>query len=319
MTNSLIRRLPKWLAAKLANPPKTGGGVHQWLFTMSLQLHRYLSADEIAKTLASAVAHCGRPVDNREIRDAVNAAAKLKKAARPGALGATISNLTSELSFSGKPKWPSVNLRERERIISGSPMSELVLSIMSPHKIEGELPPMKWFLEQLFPADSLLCIAKSARVYGTRPLQELLCLKLSAAEFIVPSPMSATYGVTKQGKRSMHSLDNTGPRRYIVTEFDSGTADEQAALIWHLRDYARLVMVLRSGGKSLHAWWACAGADEARVLSFFRYAVSLGADPATWTRSQFVRIPQGWRADKQARQQVLYFDPSNLPVKGGAA
>lgn len=319
MKNSLIRRLPTRLVAKITNPPKAGGGVHQWLFTMSLQLHGHLAADEIVKVLTSAVVHCGRPVDGREIRDAVNAASEVKKAGRIGARVSTNNTQSSEVSFSGKPKWPAVNTHERERIISASPIPEAVLGIMSPHLIEGKSPPMKWFLQQMFTPGSLLCVGESSRVFVTRPLERLLCSDLRTTEFIVPSPMSASYGITKQGKRSMHTLSNTGQRMYLVTEFDNGTADEQSALIWHLRNFAPLVMVLRSGGKSLHAWWACAGVDEAKVMKFFQYAVSLGADPATWTRSQFVRVPQGWRADKQARQQVLYFDPTRLPLEGGAA
>lgn len=39
-----------------------------------------------------------------------------------------------------------------------------------------------------------------------------------------------------------------------------------------------------------------------------RYAVSLGADHATWTRSQFVRLPDGTR-DNGHRQAVYYFAP----------
>ncbi len=45
-----------------------------------------------------------------------------------------------------------------------------------------------------------------------------------------------------------------------------------------------------------------------------RYAVSLGADPATWTRSQFVRLPGGVR-DNGKRQPVLFFNRAAL---GGA-
>jgi hypothetical protein len=311
--------LPEWLSTKVAKSPKAGSGVHQWLFTMALQLHGYLTADEIEKLLASSVSRCGRSVDSREIRDAVDASSKVKKAGRLGRYDEKSTHNTTISLRSKTPKWPAVNSYRQKCVISGMPMTEVALSVGSPLLIEGDAPPMKWFLERLFSPDSLLCIAKSSREFSTRSLQDLLCLNLSTAELIVPSPMSATHGVTKTGKRSMHSLDNTGARRYIVSEFDSGTHDEQAALIWHLRDYANLVMVLRSGGKSLHAWWACAGVDEGKVLRFFRYAVSLGADPATWTRSQFVRIPQGWRAEKQVRQQVLYFDSSNLPVEGGAA
>ena len=124
--------------------------------------------------------------------------------------------------------------------------------------------------------------------------------------------MSALTGRRKSdGEESAHTLENTGPRQYLITEFDSGTPDEQTAIIWHLRGFAPLTMIVSSGGKSLHAWWRCEGEDESRVRRFMRYAVSLGADPATWTRSQFVRLPQGWRADKERRQAVYYFNPQN--------
>jgi hypothetical protein len=41
------------------------------------------------------------------------------------------------------------------------------------------------------------------------------------------------------------------------------------------------------------------------------YAVSLGADSATWTRSQFVRMPDGMR-EGGARQMVYFFNPEVL-------
>jgi hypothetical protein len=43
--------------------------------------------------------------------------------------------------------------------------------------------------------------------------------------------------------------------------------------------------------------------------SFMRYAVMLGADRATWTRSQFVRMPDGTR-DNGNRQTVYFFNPA---------
>lgn len=317
--NSTIPRLPKWLAAKVVNPPKAGSGVHRWLFTISLQLHGHLSSDEIERELATAVSQCGREVDNREIRDAVDAAAQLKKTPRLSKGLASVKHPSSTYACRSRQKWSSVNSLERLRIISENPMTEPQLSSYSPVGIDEDQPSMKWFLQQLFPPDCLLCVGVSCRGFWTSSMQRLIDSNLGGTELIVPSPMTAIHGLTKKEKRSMHTLANTGPRRYLVTEFDSGTPDEQSAIIWHLRKYAPLVMVLRSGGKSLHGWWACVGVDEAKLLEFFRYAVSLGADPATWTRSQFVRIPQGWRADKQALQQVLYFNPSKLPVDGGEA
>ncbi len=108
---------------------------------------------------------------------------------------------------------------------------------------------------------------------------------------------------------SAHTLDNTGPRRFLVTEFDSGTLDDHAALLLHLAAYDPLVLAVHSGGKSLHGWFFCAGEPEEKLERFMRYAVSLGADPATWTRSQFVRMPDG-RRDNGKRQAIHFFNPS---------
>ena len=53
------------------------------------------------------------------------------------------------------------------------------------------------------------------------------------------------------------------------------------------------------------------------MLSFFRYAVTLGADRATWTRCQLVRMPDGLRRNPDgstARQSVLYWNPGIMEV-----
>lgn len=84
----------------------------------------------------------------------------------------------------------------------------------------------------------------------------------------------------------------------MVIEFDRGTLDAQAALIYHLSQIApSLALVVFSGSKSIHSWFYCATQTEETQLRFMRYAVSLGADRATWTRSQFVRMPDGTRRD----------------------
>jgi hypothetical protein len=67
-------------------------------------------------------------------------------------------------------------------------------------------------------------------------------------------------------------------------------------------------MVVHSGSKSLHGWFFCAGQPEERLRQVMRYCVSIGADRATWSRSQFVRMPDGLR-DNGKRQVVYYFNP----------
>jgi len=136
------------------------------------------------------------------------------------------------------------------------------------------------------------------------------------ASFVVPSAMSARQGLTKAGKASARSLDNTGPRQHVVVEIDdpSISKDQQAGILNHLAQFAPLVMVVDSGNKSIHGWYACHGVADKMVEDFFRIAVSLGADRATWARCQLVRMPNGKRrfADGSDRlQSIVYFNPGN--------
>jgi hypothetical protein len=65
-------------------------------------------------------------------------------------------------------------------------------------------------------------------------------------------------------------------------------------------------MALSSGGKSLHAWFEVAKDEEE---SFWKLAISLGADPALMrNRSSFVRIPLGKR-DNGNLQRIIHFNP----------
>ena len=297
---SRATKFPLWLARKLANPPSHGKGVHQWLFKLALSLHRYCSPETIKAMLRNAVAGCGRFVPDSEIHDA--AYNSLHVIGQPGGRMKSKANRTSV------NKWPGVNQEKRHSIIDAGNFTLASLRDFSPVACDAGSHDAEEFVDLLFPGNPLICAAYDKASFLTRA-RESFRGKVGHMSLIVPSPMSAMTGPRKKdGKPSAHTLANTGPRHYLVTEFDSGLPDEQAALIWHLRKYAPLTMVLSSGGKSLHAWWNCRDVSEEVVLQFFIYAVTLGADPATWGPSQFVRIPQGWRADKQARQQVYFFN-----------
>jgi hypothetical protein len=89
--------------------------------------------------------------------------------------------------------------------------------------------------------------------------------------------------------------------------------DAQAAIIWHLRQYGKLAMVVDSGGKSLHAWFNIRGVPREDWLKFRDYAVSLGADHDGSGLSQQFRTPDGQRTDKNGeRQRTLYFNPAAI-------
>lgn len=163
-------------------------------------------------------------------------------------------------------------------------------------------------LRKLFPDPTgLLCVGKSAMDFWTATLAEFG--DLSRHALVVPSYMTATHGETKHGKRSMHSLENTGPRRFCVCDFDDPPPGEHASLAWHIAEVFPLVLVVTSGGKSLHSWHSV---PRGREETFWPFAIRRGADPALMrNRSSFVRMPGGTR-DNGNRQSVLYFDPSKV-------
>lgn len=206
-------------------------------------------------------------------------------------------------------KWPVVNLVAQQAVIHDSGVRTL-------EELRGRSQPIPtdfvadYVVDSLFPGDPLLCIAKSPFEFGTMRRSSVRG-QLTFTTLIVPSPMVSEEGPRKSdGEMSAHTEANTGPRKYIVTEFDGGLPfNYQVAIIWHLSGGAPLVCVCFSGGKSLHAWFNVEGHPEATVLRFFRYAVTLGADSATWSRSQFCRLPGGYNHDKEAIQQVHYLNP----------
>ena len=129
--------LPPFLKTMLANPPRAGEGVHNWLFQVSRQLHAHRPAGEIVSMLSDCVQNCGRSVPLKEIQDAVRNALDCAWQPRGGVPQGR-----------SRSKWPAVNHEQQEAIV---------------------------------------------RDQG---------------------------GLTKKGKLSSHTLDNTGPRRFLVCEFD---------------------------------------------------------------------------------------------------
>jgi len=294
--NRVENVLPRFIRDMFSMVPMAGEGLHNWLFKTARVLHRYRSEHEIFELLTAATFNRGRYISEREI---INAIRNSKKDAwNPG------QNSASGLK--SRP-WPDSNHEQIEAVVKDGP--ELVdLWEVSPLRFDDNLSHTEEILDAIFPGDPLLCIGKSTYEFATHH-RKTWRGRLAALSLIVPSPMSTKYGRTLEGKRSEHCLDNTGARHFLVIEFDQGTRDQHAALIWHLQsEYLPLAMVLFSGYKSLHGWFYVKGIGENILKLFMRKAVVLGADPATWTRSQFVRMPDGLR-DNGEKQTVFFFNP----------
>ena len=315
--------LPKFLQDLIATPPTAGSGVHDYCFNLARNLHAHLPAGEIENLIRSRVANCGRVVTDREIKDAVKRSIDFAWQPKGDAGVRTPVNAP-----------PRPDLQKIERLTADG-WRTADLWEKSPYWFEE--PACEYIVERLFPGNPLLCCGKTASIFDTKPFEEWRG-QLSGQSFIVPSPMSARTGLTQDGKPSAHCLNNTGPRRFLVVEFDfsmfarDGTTPTQYApmltrlsamgisihdmcanLLLRLNEVAPMTLAVYSGGKSTHGWWYCAGISEEKIKAFHNYAITLGADPRLWLRSQFCRMPDGTRENGN-HQPVYYFNPDTLPT-----
>ena len=325
MSHHLIDNdLPCYVIDRLeAGSPRAGGGVHQYLFHLACELKPYRAPEQISKLLRHAVRDRGRFVPDREIDQAIRHSVLPSEGA--GGNGEPRN----------RPKASACNFARIEAIAAnGCRLADL--REKSPFRLNDGALDAEGYLDLLFPGNPLLCCAWFWTDSKTRP-REAWRGEAGELQFIVPSPMCALTGRTKDGKESAHTLENTGPRRYAVVELDlvagdgrpetamlerlrarSGLAvtDVCAAVLWHLAQFAPLCLVVWSGGKSLHGWFRCLGDDEKDIAEFLDLGIALGGCSSTKCRSQFVRLPEGTRRLKDgttARQSVCYFNPTLLP------
>jgi hypothetical protein len=317
-----ITRLPKKLQNQLDTCPTEGNGVHSWIFRTALQLHGHFGQEEIIDILRDKLS-CTRP--EREIREAVTNSGRI---------------IRGETPSSGLLKaWPGVDYKTVHKIVVDGPARLKDLPAISPFSVGTEERKTEEMLDTLFPSNPLLCFGLAPNSFSTRP-REFWRGRESGFQFIVPNPMIKETGPTQDGRESRRCLQNTGPRRFLVTEFDISEEDERwapyvqawkakgisvldanVALLIELarRGLPRLPLALavHSGGKSIHGWYFCEGLTDEQLRPFMVRAVRLGADPATCTKCQLVRMPDGTR-DNGKRQQVHFFAPEVIRLEGGA-
>jgi hypothetical protein len=297
--------LPQFVCDMLGAVPRHGEGVHKWLFRTARVLHPYRTESEIFATLEASVHDCGRGVAAREIHDAIHASKPF--AWQPATVMPGLPGNNRAWNAVPQRRWPAINHAQREALTKGGPTLHDLWDA-SPVRTRDTAPHTEEIIDTLFPANPWLCVGLSQSVFKTRRRLELRG-ELAAKSFIVPSPMTARTGKTREGRISEHTLAGTDPRRFLVVEFDTGAADEHAALLLHLATHAPLALAVHSAGKSLHGWFYCHGQPEELTLRFMQYAVSLGADDQLWVRSQFARMPDGTRdpGTAQARRQTVYY------------
>ncbi len=284
----LFGDLPVDLRRRLGLPPKSGGGVHCWIFKAACILKEHYQHPLVFRIIREAVSECGRPVPDCEISNAIAASEQPASQSQAG-----------PAAIQSKPRWPETDLAMVRKVVEDHPDAKDFFG-------DGALNGLK-VLQGLFPGNPLVCMGDDIRRMETKPLHAWQD-SWRNMQFVVPSPMNALTGVNQQGKESNRCLDNTGKRRFAVVEFDKHPEYVQAAIHAHLDTKLPLAAVVHSGGKSLHGWYYAENRTESELRLFMEHAVSLGADPATWTRCQAVRLPGGIRSNGVA-QAIRFFNP----------
>jgi hypothetical protein len=271
--------------------PTEGQGVNKWTFLTACQLlKRGWSETRVREYLAQHTTRTGRKVDE-EIERAIERAPEWIKCGESGSYR----------------KWPDGSRAKRQKAISDGNIGVEELRRVSPEKQMSA----QQVLPILFPGNPLIWAAMSLGQGDTLALRQWLPVA-GMQQFIVPSPMIGR-DIPHNGK-SRRCLTNTGPRRFLVIESDSGRADEQTAILWHLARFTPFVLAVHSAGKSVRGWFYVADRAEKANCEFMEYAVSLGADDATFVKCQPVRMPGGHRPNK-GKQEILFFNPEAI---GGA-
>lgn len=279
---------------ELEPPPHSG--INLWVLSSAGRCKFYgLSEGEAESRIMAFQGQTRRPIKRNEVARAIQKAYN--------------SNFQPvHTSQPEKPKWePSQTRRTRYRGNTATAI-EYDLWEASPTIIDYGINQMM-ILQQLFPdPNGLVCVGKSAFEFHTARLDQFK--DLTKCQFIVPCYMTAKYGMTQDGKKSMHCLDNCGERRFCVCDFDEPASADHPSIVMQLKRTFDLVMALTSGGKSIHAWFNVPPDEEA---DFWECAVKMGADIAlARNRSSFVRMPMGMR-DNGNEQRLIYFDHEKLP------
>lgn len=166
-------------------------------------------------------------------------------------------------------------------------------------------------LPKLFCAGELVCTGPDSETAIVRPLEECLG-DAHLQQFIVVNPMRGKASRNHDGQPSVRCQNNVLRRRHLVTEFDdvSLTKPQQAQLVTRLATFMPLVLVVDSGGKSLHAWFRIEHVAIQDLAYFFAVACLLGADETRWDTSGWLRMPGGLRLVRGVpaiRQRILFF------------
>jgi hypothetical protein len=288
-------------------PPQ--GETHRWLARVAAGLRGTFTEERcvgVLRRLCEHVRH--RRIPEREIAAAVRFA-----------YGSSVSR--SSFLVPGCEKTPTIGSSRRATYdwpaADGELIERVILETAPGFDAAGDSEiTAEEALLALFESGDLLCAGATQMSALVRPLAETV-VDAGLMQFVVPNPMKGAEAVNKAGERSARCQANVKERRYLVAEFDlPGRGHEaQARLVTALGRALPCCMVVDSGGKSLHAWFAVRGMAETDMARFFGYACGLGADRSRWDPCGWLRMPGGLRRRDEGapvRQRIVYFEREHV-------
>lgn len=252
-------------------------------------------------------------------------------------------NTTGE--YSKGAAWPSPNIQEVERVVAESRITVETLRQGRRNRVSDYSQAQ--IIESLFYPKAPVCVGLCKDGAMTLPLETILGKRsdlLTKWQFLCANPMRARTGKVKRpdgttydSARSKDNACKEENRRFVVVECDYKKERDGKATIWKptiekweaegitVKDAAvrvlaallssrhqRVALVVDSAGASLHCWINARTFEPGKLKEFQDDACKLGADPASYRLSQFVRFP-GRARDNGKRQEILFYDPTALP------
>ncbi len=105
---------------------------------------------------------------------------------------------------------------------------------------------------------------------------------------------------------------------FLIVESDHLDYAQQGALIQHLARTLKLVAIVCTGGKSLHAWFIVPKWNFEKIEEFKALLEGLGCDTGPLRLPCMTRLPGWLREEKNRWQQLLYYDPASVTAHRAA-
>jgi hypothetical protein len=307
--------------------------MNTWMFKTAAHLARHGVSMSEAKTFISTKAgDSARPGEvDRQVEQGYAAAAG----------SAPVRTEDGRFKLPTKPpkkKWPELDREQIAKAVKDCPAASEDIMLVSPQPPDAFIHPID-VLATLHRAagEEFLCIApRPTSGFRTRTFNEWAnevrrqqqAGKNSVIQdwqMVVPNLMRSRAGTTKEGRqdrpRTSDNACHPDQMKFAVvevditaedpicTKLDKTPQDICASVILGKLDRTNLRMVVRSGGKSLHAWMDVQGLNAIELEAFFRSLAPLGVDPRGRLPEQQFRLPNGYRSEKETRQSVIYWNP----------